>query len=49
MSYIRADETPHVEYLQDRAVSEMRDRTRRGQSGAHHAGADMIGRIWDRR
>ncbi len=33
MSYIRADETPHVEYLRT-ALTEMRDRTWIGTSGA---------------
>ena len=46
VSYIRADETPHVGYLRT-ALSEMRDRTWLGDSGLHHAGTDMIGRIWD--
>ena len=32
MSYIRADETPHVEYLRT-VLSEMRDRTVVGESG----------------
>jgi hypothetical protein len=44
--YIRADETPHVGYLAT-ALTEMRDRTWVGDSGKHHAGADMVGRIWD--
>lgn len=47
VSYIRADETPHVEYLKT-VLSEMRDRTFVGDSGKSYAGADMIGRIWDR-
>jgi hypothetical protein len=46
VSYIRADETPHVGYLRT-ALSEMRDRTWLGDTGLHHAGTDMIGRIWD--
>jgi hypothetical protein len=46
ISYIRADETPHIGYLRT-ALSEMRDRTWVGDGGAHHAGADMIGRIWE--
>ena len=46
VSYIRADETPHVGYLRT-ALSEMRDRTWVGQDGQHHAGADMVGRIWE--
>jgi hypothetical protein len=46
VSYIRADETPHVGYLRA-ALSEMRDRTWRGTGGRTYEGADMIGRIWD--
>jgi hypothetical protein len=45
VSYIRADETPHVEYLKT-ALSEMRDLTWVGASGARYAGADMIGTLW---
>ena len=45
VSYIRADETPHVGYLRT-ALSEMRDRTWIGESGRTHAGSDMIDRIW---
>jgi hypothetical protein len=47
VSYIRSDETPHVEYLRT-VLSEMRDRTFVGQSGRTYAGTDLIGRIWDR-
>ncbi len=47
VSYIRADETPHVAYLRT-ALSEMRDRTWLGSDGRRHAGTDMIGRLWDR-
>ena len=47
VSYIRADESPHVEYLKT-VLSEMRDRTFVGESGRTHAGTDMIGRLWDR-
>lgn len=47
VSYIRADETPHVDYLRT-VLSEMRDRTFVGETGEHHAGADMVGRLWDR-
>ncbi|HZD81120.1 MAG TPA: hypothetical protein VE646_13915 [Actinomycetota bacterium] len=46
VSYIRADETPHVEYLKT-VLSEMRDRTFVGASGRKYPGADMIGRVWD--
>ena len=34
VSYVRADETPHVEYLKT-ALTEMRDRTFIGESGPH--------------
>jgi hypothetical protein len=47
VSFIRADETPHVGYLKT-ALTEMRDRTWIGEGGKKHAGADMIGRLWDR-
>jgi hypothetical protein len=46
VSYIRADETPHVEYLKT-ALTEIRDRTLIGESGRHYAGADVIDRMWD--
>jgi hypothetical protein len=46
ISYVRADETPHVAYLQ-LALSEMRDRTWKGSSGRTYDGADLIGRLWD--
>jgi hypothetical protein len=47
ISYVRADETPHVEYLKT-TLSEMRDRTWIGESGRRYPGAAMIGPIWDR-
>jgi hypothetical protein len=47
VSYIRADESPHVEYLKT-VLTEMRDRTIVGESGRKHAGADLVGKIWDR-
>jgi hypothetical protein len=47
ISYIRADETPHVAWLRT-ALSEMRDRTWIGTSGRRYAGKEMIERIWDR-
>ncbi|GAC1314515.1 MAG: hypothetical protein NVSMB12_07920 [Acidimicrobiales bacterium] len=47
VSYIRADETPHVGYLKT-ALSEMRDRTWVGASGARYGGSEMIGMIWER-
>ncbi|MCZ7534858.1 MAG: hypothetical protein M5T61_02205 [Acidimicrobiia bacterium] len=43
---IRADETPHVEYLRT-ALTEMRDRTFVGESGRGHPGDEVIGRLWD--
>jgi hypothetical protein len=46
VSYIRADETPHVGYLAT-ALTELRDRTWIGTGGKRHAGTDMIGRMWD--
>jgi hypothetical protein len=47
VSYIRQDETPHVEYLKT-ALTEMRDRTFVGDSGRKYAGTDVIGELWDR-
>jgi hypothetical protein len=46
VSYIRADETPHVDYLRT-ALSELRDRTVVGDDGSRHAGVDLVGRVWD--
>jgi hypothetical protein len=46
VSYIRADEAPHVEYLKT-TLSEMRDRTFVGASGKKHAGTKIIGDLWD--
>ncbi len=46
VSYIRADETPHVGYLKT-ALTEMRDRTWIGTSGRKYAGTEMIGKLWD--
>jgi hypothetical protein len=45
VSYIRADEAPHVGYLRT-ALSEMRDRTWIGESGRTYAGSDLIERMW---
>jgi hypothetical protein len=45
VSYIRQDESPHVDYLRT-ALSEMRARTFVG-TNQNHAGADVIGTIWD--
>lgn len=47
VSYIRADETPHVGYLET-ALTEMRDRTWIGASGKKYKGDDMFHLIWDR-
>ena len=46
VAYIRADETPHVDYLRT-ALSELRDRTIVGGDGTRHAGSDLVGRLWD--
>ncbi len=46
VSYIRADETPHVSYLAT-ALTEMRDRRWIGASGKKYKGADMVGTLWD--
>ncbi len=46
VSYIRADESPHVAYLRT-ALTEMRDRTWIGESGRHYSGATLIGTLWD--
>jgi hypothetical protein len=47
VSYIRADETPHVGYLTI-ALTEMRDRTWVGTSGTKHKGSDMIGALYQK-
>jgi hypothetical protein len=44
--YIRADETPHVNYLRT-ALTEMRDRTFVGENGRRVAGREMVGTLWD--
>ena len=46
VSYIRADETPHVGYLEV-ALSEMRDRTWIGTDGTRFDGAEMMPIVWD--
>jgi hypothetical protein len=46
VAYIRADETPHVDYLKT-ALTEMRDRTWLGADGSRHRGTDMIATLWD--
>jgi hypothetical protein len=45
VSYIRADETPHVSYLAT-TLTELRDRTWVGSGGRKHAGTEMIDRLW---
>jgi hypothetical protein len=47
VSYIRADETPHVEYLRT-ALTEMRDRTFVTPSGGRRAGAEVVKALWDK-
>ena len=47
VSYIRQDETPHVEYLKT-ALSEMRDRTFVGESARRLPGTEVVGTLWDR-
>ena len=47
VSYIRADEAPHVEYLKT-TLSEMRDRTFVTDSGRQLAGTEVVGEIWER-
>jgi len=46
VSFIRADETPHVDYLRT-ALSELRDRTIVGEGGRRHAGGALVGQLWD--
>jgi hypothetical protein len=46
VSYIRQDESPHVDYLRT-ALSEMHARAFLGASGRRHDGRDVIGTIWD--
>jgi hypothetical protein len=43
--YVRADETPHVDYLRT-ALTEMRDRTFVGASGRRYPGTDIIDPMW---
>jgi hypothetical protein len=47
VSYIRQDETPHVEYLKT-ALTEMRDRTFVGESGRKYPGTEVVGTLWER-
>jgi hypothetical protein len=45
VSYIRQDESPHVDYLRT-VLSEMRARTFLGGTGKRHDGAEVIDSIW---
>jgi hypothetical protein len=47
ISYVRADETPHVAWLRT-ALSEMRDRTWVGGNGHTYDGREMISLLWDK-
>lgn len=47
VSCIRADETPHVEYLRT-ALTEMRDRTFVTTSGRHLPGTRVIDTLWEK-
>jgi len=47
VSYIRQDESPHVEYLRT-TLSEMRDRTFVTTSGGTLAGATVVEALWSR-
>ncbi len=47
ISYIRADETPHVAYLKT-VLSEIRDRTVVDDRGHRRPGADIIRPLWER-
>jgi hypothetical protein len=46
VSYIRADESTHVEYLKT-SLSEMRERTFVGEGGRKYDGADVIAALWE--
>ena len=46
VGYIRADETPHVEYLKT-TLTEMRARTFIGTEGEHVPGTEVIDACWD--
>jgi hypothetical protein len=48
VTYIRADETPHVGYLKT-ALTEMRDRTWLGASGKRYDGRELFQQMWDKR
>ncbi len=46
VSYIRADETPHVDYLRT-VLTEIRDRTLIGEGGKRLSGSAVISKLWD--
>ena len=43
---VRADETPHVDYLRT-TLTEMRDRTFVGTNGKKIVGTEVVGTLWD--
>lgn len=47
VSYIRTDETPHVEYLKT-TLTELRDRTLVGEGGERFDGTEVVTRLWQR-
>ncbi len=47
ISYVRGDETPHLEYLKC-ALSEIRERTFRGESGRTYPARELINALWQR-
>ena len=47
VSYIRADEAPHVAYLKT-VLSEMRDRTFVTSTGGQRPGSEVVGTLWER-
>jgi hypothetical protein len=47
VSYIRADEAPHVAYLKT-VLTEMRDRTFVTSSGGRVPGTEVVGTLWER-
>jgi hypothetical protein len=47
VSYVRQDESPHVAYLKT-VLSEMRERTFKGESGKQYPGTEIVGSLWDR-
>ncbi len=47
VSYIRADETPHVDYLRT-VLTEIRDREVHTTTGRRLPGTEVVGSVWDR-